>query len=645
MGLSQYIDFLGLKPSLLLQGSQRHTTFFGSLISVIVFGFILGFSLYFFISLFQRENLVVNQNQGKIDFPTMDISNMPFIFKMVDGSLTDVGNFSQYFQFQVLLSYRPRYPALPILYWSDIEYCNISKHFGNYTSYFNKIPNLSSYSCVSNLSQYNWTLYGTYGDTINGFSAWNLLINICNNKTSNGTCAPQSKITDKLKAVFLNFGSLDILIDHKNIDNPSNITLNVELMPLSATVYTRYYFFKRTVSYETDYGFIFPENKNKVFFQQDERQTYVDLSVSLGGDNAVAISGVKFGHISWHMNQVKYSFNRSYMKIQEMMASIGGVISAISFIGYIFVNFVGRRMYNIRLANVFFQFNSGEGGTMMRRQASEVLSEVKTYSKIGLNIKMEESEIKTPNRLLKNIISEDEIVKSVFHRNKDNWEKLDGPFNKINEQAKIFETEGFFIEKEAGKKSEPNKEENTNSHQIIDIISPSEMKVGEMKEIEKSKKLTMTYGDLVHPEEISVSNNNDDYDEKKDKNKIDTKKNNENKHKQPLNFENFYNRVDENGKLKINFRNIFFPNEEIKKINTLIDKKISIDEILKYCSQIEKLKKYLFDEEELVLFNHLPDLDVNEILNQRQDKVKYIESLRRKTMKTPESKLIKLMMT
>jgi len=653
MAISKYIDFLGLKPCLLLEGSSRHTTFFGSAISVMVFGFTLGFSLYFFIGLFQREHIVVNQNQGKMDFPSMDISNMPFMFKMVDGALTDVGNASRYFQFQVVQGYSPGYGAGSTYLWSDLEPCNISKHFGKYADHFEKIPFLSSYTCVSNLSQYNWTLYGTYGDSIKGFSHWNLLINMCNNDTSNGTCATRSEITDKLKAVFLSFGFLDNLVDHNNIDSPSNITLNIELMPFSATVFTRYYFFKRTVSYETDYGFVFPDNKKEKFFQQDDRQTYVDLSVNLGGDTSVVVSGVKFGHVSLHMNQVKYSFNRSYMKIQEMMASIGGVISAISFIGYLFVNFIGKKMYNIRLANVFFQFNSRGEKSPLRRQVSEVLSEVKTYTKIACQSrnKMEESEIKTShlgNRFIKNMNSEDELVKSVFHQKKENWKKINAPFNKTtNENVKLIENEGCFIEKDAVQKSEPNKQENQNPQQFMELVSTLGMKDVEMKqipELEKSKKLTMTKGDMIIPEEISVINNDD---EKKDKNNDVTEKNNQIKDKKSLtgalNFENFENRVDENGKLKINFRNIFFPNKEITKIHSLIDKKISIDEILKYCSQIEKLKNYLFDEEELVIFNHLPDLDVSEVINHRQDNIKYIDSIRKKSMKTPESKLLKLM--
>ena len=97
----------------------------------------------------------------------------------------------------------------------------------------------------------------------------------------------------------------------------------------------------------------------------------------------------------------------------------------------------------------------------------------------------------------------------------------------------------------------------------------------------------------------------------------------------------------------MNIKNMFFPNEGITKIVEIMDKKSSIDEILKYCSEIEKIKKYLFDEEDLLVFNNLPDLDLIDVIHTKNNKGSMIksvgESIRRLQDKNPESKLLKLM--
>ena len=106
---------------------------------------------------------------------------------------------------------------------------------------------------------------------------------------------------------------------------PIKLKFKTEFLPFSGTLFTRNYYWQRTVD---DYGFVFSDIQSLHFGQVDSKSQYVDLSVNLGGDTVVALSGVKFGHISILSNQIWHKYYRTYSKMQEVMASIGGVSSA-----------------------------------------------------------------------------------------------------------------------------------------------------------------------------------------------------------------------------------------------------------------------------------------------------------------------------
>ena len=99
--------------------------------------------------------------------------------------------------------------------------------------------------------------------------------------------------------------------------------------------------------------------------------------------------------------------------------------------------------------------------------------------------------------------------------------------------------------------------------------------------------------------------------------------------------------LDENGKIKENIRNIFYPSNWVTKIFKTIEKKSGIDEVLSYCSQVEKIKKYMFStNEELEIFNHLPDLDIMEILPVKKDVNDLRNSVAAMIERRPDAKII-----
>ena len=80
-----------------------------------------------------------------------------------------------------------------------------------------------------------------------------------------------------------------------------------------------------------------------------------------------------------------------------------------------------------------------------------------------------------------------------------------------------------------------------------------------------------------------------------------------------------------------------------KESYKLMEKKCGIDELMKSHSQLEKMKKFMMEsEEEINLFNNLPDLDMEEALHGiDENKKKHMRaSIANVMLKNPDSKIL-----
>ena len=304
------------------------------------------------------------------------------------------------------------------------------------------------------------------------------------------------------------------MIDHRNIESSGNLILQTQLLPFSSTIYKQYNMYKSLIQYETDYGYVFPNVLTQLFFRQSSLEISVDLSVQTG----VA----KFGQITIMLNKEKIMYMRRFTKIQEVIASIGGFLSAILFVASLLVRFITKRIFLIKLAN-----------------------------------------------------------DSYVHKSKDHKKR-------ISMNAKQFT-----------KRNTTLLFNNENANEVI-----SRRAVAPTTKLKPNKK---------------------------DKYKMEKKK-----------FD-FYISTDKSGKIKINLENILWPNRAICKLYEIMEKKCGIDELMMYCSQVEKMKKYLFaSEEELDIFNNLPDLDLMEIFPRRKKFGDYASRIAKLAETNPDAKILEV---
>jgi hypothetical protein len=350
------LDFLSTKPQLFILGKERFTTDIGKILGVICAALIIALSIYFFSEMIRRHSINIYSYSYITHLPLIDMSEFPIMMTLQNGNgvpydeeerlfriyglHADFGNYSN-------VKYTPIY----------LEKCDINKHFGKYQELFKDIPYFERYHCMP-LNKFNLTVFGKYGNSATGFSFLNFDVDKCMNLSrsidpSNGiirdstNCFTDEKIQTTFFSSFISIAHVDIYIDHNNITTPTQVYARIDLLPVSTSIYKRYFRFMKVNHYDSDSGFIFESIESETNFQVDFDTNAVDLRKDAFG---------KFSQISFVMNDKEEKFVRSFIKFQNALANIGGVVKVILLIGTIMSNYISDKLFYIFLSNEYLDF-------------------------------------------------------------------------------------------------------------------------------------------------------------------------------------------------------------------------------------------------------------------------------------------------
>lgn len=345
--LFYHLDCLSIEPKLLIFGKERYKTKLGAIIGLFSTTLILAMSAYFIYETLDKENLTIYMNLKRITNPLLNMTNMPMMIHLLDRNSIPIYNPNEsYFEMKiqnlnVVPDENKSLNSTRLTF--DFDKCNLKNHFGNHSSYFENIPYLTDYYCIP--PSVNRSMWNTYGDTINGYGIWSIWLYACVNTTQNNNkCAPKKEISTALETVFWSLTFLDYDVDHTNYENPAVLYTRTERFQVGLSIYKRHIFTSKLVGYNTDYGFAFSDHRVREFHQFDKFSVDVDLrtgSQFSGG----------FSNISFRVNPLMDYYNRRYVKVQMMVANIGGVIKGILFMGSLFVNLFVKKLFYTDLYN------------------------------------------------------------------------------------------------------------------------------------------------------------------------------------------------------------------------------------------------------------------------------------------------------
>ncbi len=312
------------------KGETGYKTIFGGIMSLLSIITSIGFTIYFLFRLFNKVDSTVILSTETDHYVNITYSyKLPFMVRFSDSySIPYLNQTSRLYNIYLRLWYggsnntNLEENSQQLYDQIEVSKCDINKHFGEYKKYFENDPDLESYYCPE-LRKYNQTIYGIYGG-YKPFSYMHFYFAKCLNSTMNNTCFDENYINNKLSGTYLDVKFIGYKM-HSLKKKVSEIEIKSERFLVSNSVYKRIWMYIRKIRYITDYGLILSKKEEDTFHQYENIRSDTDIR----DINSGSIPGA-FLTLSILNNGEVSIYNRKYQKVQDYIATIGGIIKAIT---------------------------------------------------------------------------------------------------------------------------------------------------------------------------------------------------------------------------------------------------------------------------------------------------------------------------
>jgi hypothetical protein len=304
------IDIFGQGIQLRIGKDTKSKTNLGGILTILMMGLLLAMLIYNIGNVLNRRNPQISvEQQVTEEYPSLVLNQETFPFSI---SLTNNGNVGvnkpNYFKFSVILM--SGLTTSSSLNETEFNLVNCKKKF------FPRIKNDSYNSlnmdqnmCIENQ---NITVTGSWGKEYIAYLV--LRVSICSDSTK---CAPKDEILSYLRSstFFWNIYFQNTNINPQNFEEPVKYNLMNYYKMIKINSYKIIEFYMRYQSLNSDEGLFYESNNisNSIAYDYDsfDEGTF-DSSNTLAEFNIL-------------VSKYNYTYHRNYIKIQNILASIGGL--------------------------------------------------------------------------------------------------------------------------------------------------------------------------------------------------------------------------------------------------------------------------------------------------------------------------------
>jgi hypothetical protein len=215
-----------------------------------------------------------------------------------------------------------------------LENCNPDRSFGSYKDLVFEFAN------VTNLYCYNFTDSTKIKNERAALDSIGIQtdFSVCNNKTDNKVCASQEKIDEKLTVFYVRTLYPNYYINSDKNVNPQEVYLDSLTQQLGLNTYrTNNIIFKKS-EISTDNGVILDEPET---FQVTQFDLFTS-DTALGDKNDIKYS------TTLTCRRIFDTYKRSYVKIQDVIGSLGGFLNALMVVGQILCSYIAESSFYIQ---------------------------------------------------------------------------------------------------------------------------------------------------------------------------------------------------------------------------------------------------------------------------------------------------------
>jgi len=344
------LNIMGINPRIYINSRRSYLNNFSFLMSILTILTVTAFSIYFIISILTRFNYISSISKNVELKPYSDLSKLPMMFYLFPSDTSKVyteperlynltGNVMEFLTF-------PDGTKKRITTQLYFERCEFEK-LGEYRYLFEKYKErMSNYFCLYP-NKHNFSLYGYSGNDANN-SLFNIYLNRCINGTNNynNNCYSSDYQKSELTVSFFQLISLEHQVDSDNYTDPLQIKAQPHTYFITNTLYKRFIKYYKGINYHTEDGTVFSNTWEVNGFQEDYYETIVDQRVGSSYPG-------QFTNICFYMSGSTDVYKRTYFKLQNAVANIGGAAQFISLVAKFIVVIICENFYFHRIASKF----------------------------------------------------------------------------------------------------------------------------------------------------------------------------------------------------------------------------------------------------------------------------------------------------
>ena len=395
------MDLFGLPVSFNFKGSQKSTSKQGFICTLLIAGFILWAIYNSGRVLFVRRNpititynsfeqdperIVINEDTFPVAFGLLTPVTQKYV-NFIDESLYTIEVYSNVFKtHEVNGTVTTERILLPL----ETEICTI-EHFGKLKDLFADIP-LGSLYCIKKEQPLvdEIALQGTITSTLfNGFSFG---VRVCQNSATK-TCADDERIESILTGSWLHIHYPQLAVNPQNVTNPDLVFRQSYVTMLSPSTYKTSVMNLGHVSVSSDMGWVVEDKK-------------VDNYVKMAGvtenlDTNPGANGYMLNMLV-QLDQLKTNYERTYPKLQDVLAQIQGLVTIAILIVLILMKPYSRLKFNESLINDIFDVKMiKRDGQIVRKKTHQIKRKRFTLAENGVSNPQIKSQVHRDKKQIK----------------------------------------------------------------------------------------------------------------------------------------------------------------------------------------------------------------------------------------------------
>lgn len=383
------------------------------LIACSILGFISGKDIY------ERKYPVVVSSDDKIENSRFSIDDFPILFAYITGTGRNVPEAKKYITMNVTFMIVSEDLVPTTYYIPGYKKCNASEFNGVYKDMVdNEINN-------SYLDFYCINYEGLYilNDFTTRNSAYvNVRFHTCDAYSSDYECGEIEGKESAMNDLYIYYVYYKSYINPNNFANPYNYFSFAYPQQISEGLLKRNYLSIERRKLITDKGWILEEKNEEEYLT--ERITKQEVNVN------------DYGHLFWmtiDSPNIRNQTSRNYLKIQDLLAKIGGLFNAFMIIGSILIkNYVDFSFYK----NIYDHFSDDKVKNLRIKTSANNVGNAFASNTSNLNLTNNKNNINQSKGSFYRSYTIDKVVKCIKDtiRKESNIEKVVKDFNNDNPQ-------------------------------------------------------------------------------------------------------------------------------------------------------------------------------------------------------------------